>query len=471
VLLFGTAASGGLAAPAPRSSAAKHNAAIFPALVCQGGQQCLEIHADQLLGPARAVAEGFTYGVGTTDNSTMIPALHPRSWLAQPGTSAFTEARSNGALITTVVSDAWFDSTYSAQQGTGLAPWDHLATYSAWVRNYVATVVASGQAPYYWEIQNEPDGYFGKKLRATPAQALAEFKVGVAAIRSVLPAAKIVGPGISAFNDRPSSTLDLRTFLDFVAAQHIHLDAVSWHEVGARANPIYSTPDPQSVVTDVARVRGLLAARPSIGHPSIVINEYGSAAEHAIPGQTVGWITALEQANVDQADRACWHSPNVYGQNYSECAQGSLDGLLLGGTGFLPEAVYSVHSAYAAMTGQRVATSSTDPFISAFATRDDSAGAVKVLVGSHATCTPAVRVDCHQQSPTPPPAAVVLQLDVPWTATPATLEIDRIPNQTGVLLAATPVSVQLVTVGPGPIQVPIDGFADGEAYVVTLKTL
>jgi hypothetical protein len=225
------------------------------------------------------------------------------------------------------------------------------------------------------------------------------------------------------------------------------------------------------VVTDVARVRQLLAARPSIGHPAIVINEYGSAPEHAIPGWTVGWISALEKANVAQANRACWHSPNVYGQNFSECTQGGLDGLLLGGTGLLPEAVYSVHQAYGSMTGQRVATSSTAPYISAFATRDDSAGAVKVLVGSFASCTPAVRVDCKQQSPAPAPAAVVLQLDVPWTATPATLEIDRIPNQTGVLLAPTPVSLQLVTVGQGPIQVPINSFADGDAYLVTLKTV
>jgi hypothetical protein len=346
-----------------------------------------------------------------------------------------------------------------------------LSAYTAWVRSFVATQLASGLQPNYWEIQNEPDAHYGR-VTPSPAQALAEFQAAATAIRQVDPTAKIVGPGISAYNDRPSATLDLATFLRFVSDHNIKLDAVSWHEVGARASPVYATPDPESVLVHVGQVRQMIKNLPKLGHPQIFINEYGSAAQHAVPGWTVAWISALEQANVDQADLACWHSPNVYGQLKSECSEGALDGLIIGASSLLPQAVYSVHRAYAAMTGQRAVTSSTDPNnLSAFATRDDGSGTLKVLIGRHQSCTPAVRVDCQQPlSATPPAANVTLQLDVPWSAALATLEVDRIANTTGVVLAPQPVSLQVVSTGQGPIAVSIPGFVDGDAYLVTLTS-
>jgi hypothetical protein len=456
VMLLGSAASGGMAAT-PAHVIATRNGSMFPSLVCQSGEQCVEIHADRSLGSAQAVAEGFTYGVGSSNNSSVVPALRPQSWLADPGTLAFNEARANGAKITAVISDAWYSATWSAQTKSPIPPWSDLSGYGAWVHNYVESVVNAGEAPAYWEVQNEPDGLYGL-LKATPAQALAEFKAGVDAIRSVLPSAKIMGPGVSAYNDRPSPTLDIKTFLDFVAAQHIHLDALAWHEVGARANAIYDVPDPQSVAADVARARALIAAHPTIGHPAIVINEYGSAPEHAIPGWTVAWISALEGANVAQANRACWHAPNVYGVNYSECTEGALDGLVVGESSILTQPIYSVHRAYATMTGQRVATSSTDRYVAAFATRDDSAGTVRVLIGRFAPSSA-------------PPEALDVQLDIPWTSTPSTIEVDRIPNQTGALLAPIPVSLTSVTIGGAAIQVPINDVVSGDAYVITVKSI
>jgi hypothetical protein len=435
------------------------------------GEQCIEVHAEQLLGPARLVAQGFNDGVETTDNSAALPALRPQSWVAIPGSAAYTEAHNAGAVTTAALTDAWYNATYSPARGGPVPPWYNLPAYAQWVRSYVSTQMANGVRPNYWEIQNEPDARFGGFTR-TPAQALAEFQVAAAAIRQVDPTAKIVGPSLSAYNDRPSPTLDLATFLRFASDQNIKLDAVAWHEVGARASPFYSTPDPQSVLVHVAQVRQMIKNLPKLGHPQIFINEYGSAAQHAIPGWTVGWIAALEQANVDQANRACWHSPNVFGQLKSECSEGALDGLILGASSLLPQAVYSVHRAYAGMTGQRAVISSTDGNnLSAFATRDDGAGTVKVLIGRHQSCTAAVRVDCHEPlSATPAPSDVTLQIDVPWAAALATLEVDRIANTTGVMLGAQPVSLQLVTTGQGPIALTIGGFADGDAYMVTLSS-
>lgn len=466
--LVAAASPGGVAATAAARPVA---GATFAPLACPLDSQCVEVHADQLRGPARFVAQGFNDGVETTDNSSALPALRPQWWVAIPGSTAYTEARNAGAVTTAALGDAWFNATYSPARGGPVAPWNDLAAYGQWVRSYVASQLANGVRPNYWEIYNEPDGRFAGATR-TPAQALAEFAVAATAVRQVDPTAKIIGPSISAYNDRPSATLDLATFLRFASDHNIKLDAVAWHEVGARASPLYSTPDPQSVLVHVAQVRQMIKSLPKLGHPQIFINEYGSAAQHAIPGWTVGWIAALEQANVDEANRACWHSLNVYGQLKSECSEGALDGLIIGGSSTLPQAVYSVHRAYAGMTGQRVVTSSTDGNnVSAFATRDDSAGTVKVLIGRHQSCTPAIRVDCHQPTgATPDPVNVTLQIDVPWAATPATLEVDRIANTTGVVLAPQPISLQLVNPGQGPIDLTIPGFADGDAYVVTLTS-
>jgi hypothetical protein len=275
-----------------------------------------------------------------------------------------------------------------------------------------------------------------------------------------------MGPSISAYNDQASQTLDLATFLDYMVAQHIHLDALSWHEVGARASPAENPPDPQSVPIDVARARALVAARPQIGLPAIVINEYASVITHLIPGWAVGWISALEQAGVTAADRACWSLQAAPGQQAgNECFDGGLDGLLVPGSGS-PQAVYWVHRAYAQMTGTKVDTSSPDAAVSAFATRD-GASTLSVIVGRHASCTPAVRPVCPQPaSATPPPAAMELRVMVPWPA--ARVTVQRIPNQPDAMASAPSVVTEQLGSSAGVLVVSLPSVADGDAYSLTL---
>jgi hypothetical protein len=172
---------------------------------------------------------------------------------------------------------------------------------------------------------------------------------------------------------------------------------------------------------------------------------------------------------VASANRACWHQPDVFLQPVAECKEGGLDGLLIPDSG-IPQAVYSVHRAYADMTGNRVPTASTDPYVTAFATNDPAASTVQVLLGREQSCTPAVRSDCPEfSSPAPPPTDVQLRVNLPrsWPRA-ATVRVERIPNVTGPLPGPLPVAAVPVTLGPGWVSIPISAFADGDAYVVTV---
>jgi hypothetical protein len=458
----------------PGGQAATYRTASAGSVACPGGTICVDVNGNADLGPARAIAEGFIHGVDSSTDPSLVSALQPRSWIFSGDPVAYNAAHGSGAAFTFVLSDAWSDATYSAARNGPLPPWEHLDQYAAFVRQTVANARRQGRQVAYWEVQNEPDGFYGG-ARPTVTQALTQFGVAVQAIRSVDPAAKVEGPNISAFNDRRgSATLDLASFLDYVVATHIRLDALSWHEVGARVSPTYNPPDPYSVLADVSAARALIRARPGLLiTPKLFINEYHSADDHLIPGWTVGWMSALEQGGVDSADRACWHGTELTLQRISECREG-LDGLLIPGTN-VPQAVYWVHRAYAAMGGHKVAVSTNDPgnraypTVSAFATIDYASRTMQVLVGRHATCTPAIRDDCRRDKSTPPPTAVQIELDVPWSSTLATAQVQQIPNVPGPVTGPVPALNETIRIGAGPLVVRLPAFNDGDAYTITVK--
>jgi hypothetical protein len=257
----------------------------------------------------------------------------------------------------------------------------------------------------------------------------------------------------------------MRTFLDYVVAHHLKLDAISWHEVDSVPG---TTGNPSNVETHVAQARALLAARPSLGHPAIFVNEYGAVANHLIPGWSVAWIDALEKAGVDQANRACWHGPDVTGRRIAECDEGSLDGLFVPASG-VPQALYYVYRAYADMAGgTRLATTTTDPYVTAFASRS-AANVVRILVGRHQSCTATVRPDCNEPaSATPAPINVVLRIGLPPSAVAAALAVERIPNFSGAVAGTQPILSAPITPTDGILQVPLLRFADGDAYLITV---
>jgi len=430
---------------------------------------CLTVNSADTRGPATLIAQGFLHGDDTT-SSERVANLHPTSWVVGIDPTGFASARANGATTTLVLSDLWYQD---GPLNPVIPPWRDFSAYASWVQQTVAGLVKSGQAPDYWEVQNEPDGAYGDFPPASIAQSLEQFKIAVQNIRAADPSAKIVGPGVISPFAANGRGLDLQTFLRYVQANNLPLDAISWHEVGDVSWHIGGDPQPNGMVSHVAAIRAFLAPYPRLEALPIFINEYSAAPNHLIPGWGVGWIAAAEASGVAEATRSCWHEDDSQGKMVADCYDGSLDGLFQPGSGD-PQDLYWVDRFYAEMTGLRLASSSTDGTVSVFSTLDSSSNTLRVLVGRHVSCTAAVRTECDEPvSDTPGPVPTTLQIALPASYSSAVVTVTRIGNVVGpmyptIITAATLMSGSTLNI---PIGTTTGGLADGDAYSVTLRLL
>jgi hypothetical protein len=441
--------------------AAPAQATSVPA--CTATTPCVTVDATHVLGPVDLVASGLLLGVDQSSDPALIDALRPASWRLAGDPENFAVARGTGATVTEMLSDQW---PYANGGPSAPKPWDDWSAYAQWVRQTVTAKIASGELPDYWEVQNEPDGMRGTQPLETTAQALYQYQVASTVIRQVDPLAKIEGPSLLGYFDTPGqSTVDMTTFLAYVNAHHLPLDALSWHEV---IGPTVEH-DPNIVITHVRQARALLSQYPAYANIPIFINEYEPRNSHLIPGWEIAWINALESAGVAQAVTACWKEPETQGKVGSDCGGGGLDGMFQTDTG-QPQALYWVHLAYAEMVGERVQASSTDPNISAYATYNAVSGSIQVLIGRHASCTPLVHPECTQPaSATPGPEPVNLRVKLPWGWTAVEAFSQRIPNLRGPM--SSPATVDNGLFLAPQISIPVSGpvgVTDGDAYAFTL---
>jgi hypothetical protein len=408
--------------------------------------------------------------LGSATSPARITALRPTSWRSSADQSTQLQMRLYAGTTTEILSDYWIRASYDAKRGGGRLPWEDWNAYSTFITNFVRTAKQQGSSPTYWEIQNEPDSWLGYApgVHANIAEILQTFEVGYAAVKRADPAAKVIGPSISGFlvNHNPArpELLDMTTFLDFSAREHLHWDAIAWHETEPDYMPV-SERRPEAIPGHVAKMRELLRARPQLGSPLIFVNEYMYPENIDVPGWRVGYMAALEQANVDVASMSCpLSSPGDKG-----CFEPSLD-RLLENDGTTPRPGYWVVEFYANMLGQRVATWSSDPHLSAFATRlSTSGGPVQVLLGRHVSCTTAVNPQCHDPlSATPPPVNLTVAVRVGGPNRSAVVTIEHFPDANRSM--QTPEAPKFVTVPVvnGVARVPVNNFTDGEAYALTL---
>jgi hypothetical protein len=418
-------------------------------------------------------AQGFVHGISNSANghpgaspaAALLGALKPRWWRVQMNGDVADDkfAQAQSTAVTAVVSDAWIHNQ-ARPDGSVPTPWSNWEAYRGWVTRYVQGALFIGAHVDYWDIQNEPGDAHVFALQDRPtvtaANLLQQYLVTYQAIKAADPQAHVIGPSLDAYRDRgQGSPLDLPTFLDFSVSHGLRFDALSWHENGDGTKP-------GDIVAHVAAARRLLQERPSLGQLPIFINEYGAQSTHLVPGWAVGYIAALEAANVDQANRSCWSLPNNGG---SECFGPTLDGLLTT-DGAQPLGVYWVAVSYAGMAGRKLPVTTTSASLTGFATRQPATGAISLLLGRHVSCVAQTNPYCRQSPSATPGLATALVTIKVGSQTPFKLTADQIPD----LPAPYPTLAHLgggviKPAADGTISFPLPGFADGEAYFITLE--
>ncbi len=413
---------------------------------------------------------GFVHGIAApsvpdydfpAETISRIAALQPTLWKVSDSRH-YLKAQAFGAQIMYASSDAYFNyqAIYYPWNDTG-TQWGRFDDWANFDANAVAllkdSLVPSRQVDY-WGIINEPQFIVyseadQQRLKETFSHGYHDFKDGH-------PEQRVVAPTTIGYSSKIITAL-----LDYAEDKELRFDAIDWHELGSR---------PEDVVAHVDDLRALLAARPSLGSPPIIIDEYASSAHHLLPGFAVAWLHYLEKARVLLAARACWNVQDPVNGIWSDCWDG-LNGLFMKDN-LTPQPLYWVFERYAQMRGQRLVSSSTAPnevvALARMESTDPGLGDIKILVGrfvSDGTQAPATAKD------------VVIHLEGFSTASGSLhVQIQRIPSLSPETIpGVAPVAVPLPQLGPaeqqiafvegGRATVVLPAFLDRDAYYLTLS--
>jgi hypothetical protein len=428
---------------------------------------CLDVDATSPGAQATRRADGFLHAIGSKTDPALVDALHPTRWRVslawnQPNEAGYAAAHANE--LTEILSDDWMLATNTGQ-GAAI-PWSDWSRYSNFITLAVRTIESWGIPIKYWEIQNEPGapGYYPSGVAPTVDQLLTQFRVAYQAVKAADPRAKVVAPSLIGWGDTPSGgALDMRTFLDFAVANGLRFDALSFHDNSYYRRPDEYAPDwwgmqPDEVGRSVDQLRGLLAERPSLGHPAILVNEYADPYTYALPGWDVGRIGALEAARVDGAQRTCW---------WAGCVDGYLDGLLTG-DGHAQRPNYWVYAFYGSMSGRIAPVTTTYTSVTGFATVD-AGSTTRILVGRHEGCAPQLQSSICPNQPSLRPADLAVDVRVAFGGG-ANVTIASMPAAAGTLVGPASQSSTAVPVVNGRVSVTLPAVNDGDAWEITITS-
>jgi Ricin-type beta-trefoil lectin domain-like len=228
--------------------------------------------------------------------------------------------------------------------------------YDAFLTRLISDVRAAGIA-VQWDICNEPNlGLFWNRPQA---QYFELWRRTYQRLRTEFPGHLIVGPSCACV---PSTGGWWVQYLDFIRANNLVPDIISWHSL------------PGDPVANVATANTTLNSR-GIPHPRpYQINEYGSSSEQN-PGDGSWYIARLERAGADGL-RANWASTaNLHND---------LGNLLVRNSAghHQPKGEWWVYRFYGSQTGL-ISSVTPSPAYDAFATKDS--GVAKILVGGGGT--------------------------------------------------------------------------------------
>ncbi|HZN13211.1 MAG TPA: fibronectin type III domain-containing protein [Acidimicrobiales bacterium] len=433
---------------------------------CVGLSLCADVDTGTTTGPAVGRAQGLLLGYNASTNSTLLNGLHVNQWRVSLGSSAHLKAETMpGVSITGSLSDAWRSSATSG--GKLQAPWANWPRYVSFVKQLVQQMKNQGRRVDYWDIQNEPlPTEFSAGPVPTAELWYEQYRVAYEAIKSVDPGAKIVGPSMTQMlwvgDANAPDAVDVPTFMNYADAHNLRFDAYSWHELGIGQAGYYDSP--QRIVDDVQAFRTEVARHPNLGTPKVFINEVQPPNGFLVPGQVGGVLAALELSNVDQANSTCHQYAT--GPTIGMCDTGTLDGMLLDDQ-TTPRGIYWVRQQYATMTGDRLATLSSSPSLSVFATRPAD-GVYKVMVSRHASCVKAVNVYCNQTTTATPAAAPVTLKLRTGTDRSAVVDVRMVPVGVGAQPALNDVLDATTSTAGGLTSVTLPSVKDGDVYLLTV---
>lgn len=293
-------------------------------------------------------ASGFLHGIsGTKPPASLISPVKPKTLrfgCCNWNYSTYARARHLGADVQLVVSDI-----------LGYRVLPNAAAWQQFIGNQVRQAKKTNQV-LHWDIWNEPN--LSQFWPGSQSQFFEIWRLAVVQIRSLDPAAVIIGPSVSGFD-----LSYIQTFLSYAKANNVLPDVLSWHDFDA----------PNDIPEHVQFMRSWLSAN-KINISRFSINEFINGDQYAMPGISVHYIANLERAGVESAVRACW--PEGSGNN---CNNTSLDGILTSDAS-QPRSSWWVYKGYADITGHLVGlTAGTS--VDGIAGQDPTVKTAKVLLG------------------------------------------------------------------------------------------
>ncbi|MCK2220410.1 RICIN domain-containing protein [Actinomadura sp. ATCC 31491] len=281
-----------------------------------------------------------------------VSGRYDRRWAATR--AQLLRTRSLGGEFVLLVHDLWGADGYPISRFPGdNGDW---TDYDNFLTRLIGDVRATG-APVQWDLWNEPNiTLFWNRPQS---QYFELWRRTYQRVRAAFPSHLIVGPSCACV---PSTGGWWTQYLDYVKANNVVPDIVSWHSL------------PGDPVADVAAANASLGPR-GIPHPRpYQINEYGAAGEQN-PADGAWYIARLERAGADGL-RANWAGGGNLHNDLANLLTRDSSGQ------YRPKGEWWAYRFYGSQTGQIVSVTPSSSY-DAFATK--ASGVAKILVGGGST--------------------------------------------------------------------------------------
>ncbi len=346
----------------------------------------------------------------------------------------YARAKAIGAKLILLPHDLWgADAVCNVPRWPGDN--DDWTEFTQFLMQVIADVKAAGMTgpDVQWDIWNEPDLltpviFWGRDQE----QYLEMWKRAYWQIRAEIPGAVITGPS-TAGQPCPSSDWFSR-YLDYIIANQVVPDYLSWHQ-------LVPTSDPQTSRDDLVH---MLSAR-GISVQGFQVNEYGSNTREQQAGPSAWYLGRLERTQMDGL-RANW----------------GMGGGLYKGMGDLvtdtnqPMASWWVYRRYSQMRGVLIRLN-PGASVDGVASLDLAAYRGIILLGSRAGITGDVRVNL-QNIPAQLPREGKIHI-----------RIERIPEGSGPSSEPVVVFDQQMVVSGGALSLSFLWKSAYEAYVISFR--